>query len=470
MEVDSLISGAVVKMGYENGVHEQLQSMGEESLMLDKVSMPANGSTEIVLPLEESGTVKSSLGRVGDGSHIQEESHGLTLSKESLEKFMDHTNHSKSHKGQGKSKTEKPSCPKHVSATSVKTNKDGKDTDVKTAISNGSLTSTSCSKQPYIAPTIKSSSNGRQAVEPNTIADPNKPKKSAIAPSNASHAQQSGRSGSTFSAMKVSQSEGLKEHTKNLKPLNQGPPNTVEESTHSASSSPTAGGSKPQRVGTMPAYGFSFKCDERAEKRKEFYSKLEEKIHAKEVEKSTLQEKSKETQEAEIKLLRKRLTFKATPMPSFYQEPAPPKVELKKIPPTRAKSPKLGRQKSSPVANSEGNRSHNGRPGRLSLDEKVSQDSLAKGTSLHSKKPLRKSLPKLPSEKSTLANPIEDATSTQLSEHQNLDQERGLVTEPSQTESTHDGGCGSLAEPSQTESNHDGAPLAEEQAEAGTRE
>ncbi|XP_012854502.1 PREDICTED: uncharacterized protein LOC105974004 [Erythranthe guttata] len=93
---------------------------------------------------------------------------------------------------------------------------------------------------------------------------------------------------------------------------------------------------------------FGFKCNERAEKRKEstrflffylftlsinqFDMKIEERIHAKEAEMHQLQEKNQEKTEAQVKLLRKSLNFKAKPLPSFYHGAIHDSSDRNKVP------------------------------------------------------------------------------------------------------------------------------------------
>ncbi|KAG2709546.1 hypothetical protein I3760_05G245400 [Carya illinoinensis] len=78
------------------------------------------------------------------------------------------------------------------------------------------------------------------------------------------------------------------------------------------------------------AAAFSFRSDERAERRKEFFTMLERKMHAKEAEMNQVQARTQEKTQAEIKQFRRSLNFKATPMPSFYHAAVSPGSDGKK--------------------------------------------------------------------------------------------------------------------------------------------
>ncbi|XP_047329103.1 protein WVD2-like 6 [Impatiens glandulifera] len=400
MDADDMNSASANGKVHENGT-------GEEIPLTASTNGGRAGMNGI---LEIAATSNSSVEEVPDGSIADAESKFSTISKEPRAKVTDVSKGVKQLKGLSKAKNEK-SVEVGNAGTVVKRSKEAKDTQ-----SNGSLGSNLRTKQPS-APKIQNRlSIGREVADNHARPKP-------VVDGAAASKEQPEINDPPAPTVNMTDSDGLSEK-KQLKPVRKVVVNkTAADENVQSALSPTEEDSKHRKPGTLPSYNFSFKCDERAAKRKEFYSKLEEKIQAKEEEKNSIQAKTKETQDAEIKKLRKKLAFKATPMPNFYQEPPPPTPELKKIPTTRAKSPKLGRKKSSPTRDeSEGKDlsisiSHRPAAGRLSLDEKSTRTvKVVVGgggaSSVQPKRPQRKSLPKLPSQKTVLSNDQKSDTLT----------------------------------------------------------
>ncbi|KAL9401221.1 hypothetical protein Peur_005070 [Populus x canadensis] len=117
----------------------------------------------------------------------------------------------------------------------------------------------------------------------------------------------------------------------------------------SKSSSAKGSKSRPPLISSP----FSFRSDERAAKRKEFFEKLGEKNNAKEdTEKRHLQARPKEKAEYDIKKLRQSAVFGGKPRDDLHRGLRSPENSTMKIPLTRPRSPKLGRKSTSNVASS----------------------------------------------------------------------------------------------------------------------
>ncbi|XP_068480379.1 protein WVD2-like 5 isoform X2 [Phaseolus vulgaris] len=307
MDPSNLLPANGLEEVHQNGVNGKLSNSGKDGIAsnvdpaVTKITQTEapNGIFENFIQYDNTATDYSSKAEIKEGSNDYLCVNNVTISKEEEAEIIDQTEQLKAGKShvKNKNKNAKSPIPRGVHASSIKKSKDGKEEEVASTVSNG---------------TFASESTPRQHIKNRSLSDKQAqlskhPGKSNVAPS------------------EVSMEKNRPRLSK------KGPPDNLNLQGEAESSSPTAEDAQTRKVGMLPNYGFSFKCDERAERRREFYTKLEEKIHAKEVEESNLQAKTKETQEAEIKRLRKSLGFKATPMPSFYQEPPPARVEFKKL-------------------------------------------------------------------------------------------------------------------------------------------
>ncbi|KAK9946001.1 hypothetical protein M0R45_011486 [Rubus argutus] len=173
MDSDNSEATFGLQVALENGGHgrpsggpDDINGTGSKTAATE-TAIP-NGKIETVVNSDDGVSNYSSAGEVKEESSVNSASNGLTIAKEGGSKGSGHSKQSKVHKGQGKSKIEKPPSLKSALPIWAKTSKDGNDAESTATVSNGSAAPNSRPKQPNKSRSLNGQQQPKQSEAPLT--------------------------------------------------------------------------------------------------------------------------------------------------------------------------------------------------------------------------------------------------------------------------------------------------------------
>ncbi|MED6197950.1 hypothetical protein PIB30_061611, partial [Stylosanthes scabra] len=235
MDPNNLSPDYGVEEVHQNGAFEEPEKQEENGVALNDVGDSVPQNKEDASPTENSNQLNSittddSYTRKNEESNDDMRENNVTVSKEEELKTKDQMQQLKVRKAPVKNNNAKAPSSRGVHSSLVRRGKDGKAEETSSAVSNGA------------------SARSRQPAKTRSFND------------------RQNQLSKHSSKSEAASSEIPMENTK-PKLVKKVPSEKVHGETESSLSG--AEDAKPRRMGTLPNYGFSFKCGERAERRKE---------------------------------------------------------------------------------------------------------------------------------------------------------------------------------------------------------